>query len=88
MSAPLDVDLMYAAEIARPVEVPVKDEKHQHIVGAESDGTSQNEGEIENLPEPTEEELRTLRRVSGKMPWQGTIKYGEDADVKIANIVF
>jgi len=70
MSAPLDVDLMYAAEIRQPTEIPSKNEKTQHTIAAESDGASQGEGQIEVLPEPTEEELRTLRRVSGKMPWQ------------------
>jgi len=65
-------DLAYAAAIRQPSIVPAPDEKDAHNVnvsGAPPGYTSSEDGEP-SLPEPTTEELQTLRRISGKIPWQ------------------
>ncbi|KAK5762635.1 hypothetical protein LTS12_007225 [Elasticomyces elasticus] len=57
-----DADLGLVAEARQPSVVAYTDEKAV-FTGPPDDST-------EALLEPTQEELRTLRRVGGKIPWQ------------------
>jgi hypothetical protein len=70
---PMLDDLAYAAAIRQPSIVAAPDEKdinNVNVIGAPPGYTSSEDGES-HLPEPTTEELQTLRRISGKIPWQG-----------------
>lgn len=73
MSANLDQDLGIIAAARRPSLVTAEEEKAaiygQTTATKELDATSsQHDNNYER--EPTMEEMKTLRRVSGKLPWQ------------------
>ncbi|KAK4497788.1 hypothetical protein PRZ48_010441 [Zasmidium cellare] len=73
MSNPLDQDLGVMAEARRPSVIV--DEKHD-FHGESRELSTSTGGRYEN--EPTMEEMKTLRRVSGKIPWQAmTITFVE-----------
>lgn len=74
MSNPLDQDLGVMAEARRPSVV--YDEKNDFAGESRELSTSSAGHRYEN--EPTLEEMKTLRRVSGKIPWQAmTITFVE-----------
>lgn len=72
MSAPLDQDLGFVAQARQPsLSVTADKEKAAMIKDDEVDSSSSQGGtDSSDEREPTMEELKTLRRVSGKLPWQ------------------
>lgn len=76
MSNPLDQDLYAVAEARRP-SVAIVDEK-QDLQGESRELSTSSHGGQRYENEPTMEEMKTLRRVSGKIPWQAyTITFVE-----------
>jgi len=79
MSGGPEIDLAYVAAARQPSVVAVGEKAPTYTVDDEvrvgsSDGDSE-------LSEPTSEELQTLRRISGKIPWQAwTITFVEFAE--------
>lgn len=79
MSAPLDQD-MYAVAEARQPSVINTASVEKAAFAKEHDVTSSLPDE--DGREPTEEELKTLRRVSGKIPWTAmTVTFVEFCEV-------
>ncbi|TKA77600.1 hypothetical protein B0A55_03144 [Friedmanniomyces simplex] len=69
-------DLVAVAEMRQPSAVAYKDEKSGNGLH-----TSIADASTEGLLEPTSEELKTLRRVGGKIPWQAfTVTFVEFAE--------
>lgn len=77
MSAVIGDDLAAVAEARRPsiVHYPINDAEKAAMYGdskelsASHRGSSDGEGMTADGDEPTMEEMKTLRRVSGKIPW-------------------
>lgn len=71
MSAPLDQDLFVMAEARRPSVHQDPDNKAALYGAKEYDTSSASEVGRTTVDgeEPTMEEMKTLRRVSGKIPW-------------------
>lgn len=71
MSAPLDQDLYVMAEARRPSVISESKQKAALYVAKECDTASASEvgRTTADGEEPTMEEMKTLRRVSGKIPW-------------------
>lgn len=68
MSAPLDQDMFVMAEARRPSVY--QDLEHKAaLYGAKEYDTSSAGRTTADGGEPTVEEMKTLRRVSGKIPW-------------------
>ncbi|WPH00325.1 peptide transporter PTR2-A [Acrodontium crateriforme] len=71
-------DMVAAAEIRKPSIVSVTMDEKARFADI---GTSCNLSSDEDLLEPTQEELQTLRRVSGKIPWTAmTVTFVEFAE--------
>jgi POT family proton-dependent oligopeptide transporter len=70
MSAPIADDLYAMAQARQPSFAIATDEKNANFGDSKEMSTSSNAGEVDDELEPTMEEMKTLRRVSGKIPWQ------------------
>lgn len=68
MSNPLGDDLGVMAEARRPSVVSVTEKRP--VYGEDTKELSSSSVAGSHDDEPTMEEMKTLRRVSGKIPWQ------------------